>query len=464
MKNVKLIYNISIPVLLIVLAVFVFSERNNNSEQNSNVLNTILSSETINNKVPQSRNIIVRNPDFTVAAEKTINSVVHVKNTAKAKNSNSLWDLFYGNSDDGTTIGTGSGVIVSSDGYIITNNHVIENATQIEVTTNDNKSFDAELIGTDQNSDIAVLKINDESRFPYIRFADSDQTKIGEWVLAVGNPFNLTSTVTAGIISAKSRDLNDYDSKNQSFIQTDAAVNSGNSGGALVNINGDLIGINTAIQSTNAGFIGYSFAVPSNIARKIYEDILEFGDVQRGLLGVTGQSLNSQNSNELGINITEGFYINDTDPNMGAHIAGIRKGDIIQQIDNVKINKFADLSGYLNSKRPGDKLNVKIFRNNKSLNISVQLKRSTYVQFYGMQLKDASETELDELNAENGVKVVINRNGTLFRMGIRSGYILSEINNTKISNTSELKSFERSDIFQITFIDLNGEKEKLIFD
>ena len=464
MKNIKLIYNISLPVLIIVLAVFVFSERNNESEPNSNVINTILSSETINNQAPQSRNFIVRNPDFTVAAEKTINSVVHVKNTAKAKNSNSLWDLFYGNSDDRTTIGTGSGVIVSSDGYIITNNHVIENATQIEVTTNDNKSFDAELIGTDQNSDIAVLKINAESRFPYIRFADSDQTKIGEWVLAVGNPFNLTSTVTAGIISAKSRDLNDYDSKNQSFIQTDAAVNSGNSGGALVNINGDLIGINTAIQSTNAGFIGYSFAVPSNIARKIYEDILEFGDVQRGLLGVTGQSLNSQNSNELGIDITEGFYINDTDPNMGAHIAGIRKGDIIQQIDNVKINKFADLSGYLNSKRPGDKLNVKIFRNNKSLNVGVQLKRSTYVQFYGMQLKDASESELDELNAENGIKVVINRNETLFRMGIRSGYILTEINNTQISNTSELKSFERADIFQITFVDLNGEKEKLIFD
>ena len=464
MKNIKLIYNISIPVLIIVLAVFVFSERNNESEPNATFLNTILSSETINNQAPQSRDFIVRNPDFTVAAEKTINSVVHVKNTAKAKNSNSLWDLFYGNSDDRTTIGTGSGVIVSSDGYIITNNHVIENATQIEVTTNDNKSFDAELIGTDQNSDIAVLKINGESRFPYIRFADSDQTKIGEWVLAVGNPFNLTSTVTAGIISAKSRDLNDYDSKNQSFIQTDAAVNSGNSGGALVNINGDLIGINTAIQSTNAGFIGYSFAVPSNIARKIYEDILEFGDVQRGLLGVTGQSLNSQNSNELGIDITEGFYVNDTDPNMGAHIAGIRKGDIIQQIDNVKINKFADLSGYLNSKRPGDKLNVKIFRNNKSLNVGVQLKRSTYVQFYGMQLKDASESELDELNAENGVKVVINRNGTLFRMGIRSGYILTEINNTQISNTSELKSFERADIFQITFVDLNGEKEKLIFD
>ena len=464
MKKLKLTYNILLTLSIVGLAIYTLTDKEDYPELKSNVLNTVLNSEINNDKPQKNKNIIIRNPDFTVAAEKTINSVVHVKNTAKAKNSNSLWDLFYGNENDRTTVGTGSGVIVSSDGYIITNNHVIENATQIEITTNDNKSYDAELIGTDKNSDIAVLKINGESRFPYIRFADSDQTKIGEWVLAVGNPFNLTSTVTAGIISAKSRDLNDYDSKNQSFIQTDAAVNSGNSGGALVNINGDLIGINTAIQSTNAGFIGYSFAVPSNIARKIYEDILEFGDVQRGLLGVTGQSLNSQNSNELGIEITEGFYINDTDPNMGAHIAGIRKGDIIQQIDNVKINKFADLSGYLNSKRPGDKLSVKIIRDNKSLNIGVQLKRSTYVQFYGMQLKDVSESELEELNAENGVKVVINRNGTLFRMGVRSGYLLSEINNIKILNTSDLKPFEKENIFQITFIDLNGEKEKLVFD
>jgi Do/DeqQ family serine protease len=464
MKKIKLTYNILLTLSIVGLAIYTLTDKEDYPESKSNVLNTVLNSEINNDKPQKNKNIIIRNPDFTVAAEKTINSVVHVKNTAKAKSSNSLWDLFYGNENDRTTVGTGSGVIVSSDGYIITNNHVIENATQIEITTNDNKSYDAELIGTDKNSDIAVLKINGESRFPYIRFADSDQTKIGEWVLAVGNPFNLTSTVTAGIISAKSRDLNDYDSKNQSFIQTDAAVNSGNSGGALVNINGDLIGINTAIQSTNAGFIGYSFAVPSNIARKIYEDILEFGDVQRGLLGVTGQSLNSQNSNELGIEITEGFYINDTDPNMGAHIAGIRKGDIIQQIDNVKINKFADLSGYLNSKRPGDKLSVKIIRDNKSLNIGVQLKRSTYVQFYGMQLKDVSESELEELNAENGVKVVINRNGTLFRMGVRSGYLLSEINNIKILNTSDLKPFEKENIFQITFIDLNGEKEKLVFD
>ena len=464
MRNLSLLNKIIIPIFLVILLLVIYDKNEETIKNDSTVLNTVLSSENISNQIQQNRNFVVRNPDFTVAAEKTINTVVHVKNTAKSKGSNSFWDLFYGNSDDRTTVGTGSGVIVSSDGYIITNNHVIENASDIEITTNDNKSFNAELIGADKNSDIAVLKIDGPSKFPYTRFANSDETKIGEWVLAVGNPFNLTSTVTAGIISAKSRDLNDYDSKNQSFIQTDAAVNSGNSGGALVNINGDLIGINTAIQSTNAGFIGYSFAVPSNIARKIYEDILEFGDVQRGLLGVTGQSLNSQNADELGINETEGFYINDADPNMGAYIAGIRKGDIIQKIDNVKINRFSDLSGYLNSKRPGDKLNVRIYRNNKSMDIGVMLKRSTYVQFYGMQLKDASEQELNDSKSDNGVVVVINRNGTLFRMGIRSGYILTEINNVKIENTKDLKAFEREDIFQFTFVDLNGEKEKLVFD
>jgi len=405
-----------------------------------------------------------QNPDFTIAAEKTINCVVHVKNTANSRSSNSLWDLFYGNSQQKRTVGTGSGVIVSSDGYIITNYHVIDNANSIEVTTNDNKSFNAELVGYDENSDIAILKIDNNRSFPYIIFADSNQTKIGEWVLAVGNPFNLTSTVTAGIISAKSRDLSDFDSKNQSFIQTDAAVNSGNSGGALVNINGDLIGINTAIQSNNAGFIGYSFAVPSNIARKIYEDILEFGDVQRGLLGVTGQSLNSENAKELGITKTEGFYVNETDSDMGAHIAGIRKGDIILQIDDVQINKFSDLSGYLNSKRPGDNLDVTIDRKGKKIILGVLLKVSTYVQFYGMQLKNTNKDELDKFNIENGVTVVVNRNSTLYRMGVRSGYILTDINEKTISSTTQLKSFEKENIYQISFIDLEGNKERLIFD
>ena len=464
MKKLKILYNILLASSILFILIIILKREKINSFQQFDLINTNLNSGFISSQSTQKNNYVIRNPDFTIAAEKTINSVVHVKNTSSRSGNASLWDFFYGDNRERTTIGTGSGVIVSPDGYIITNNHVIEKATEIEITTNNNKSFKAELIGADKNSDIAVLKIDSEVKFPYIRFADSDETKIGEWVLAVGNPFNLTSTVTAGIISAKSRDLNDYDSKNQSFIQTDAAVNSGNSGGALVNIDGDLIGINTAIQSTNAGFIGYSFAVPSNIARKIFEDILEFGDVQRGLLGVTGQSLDSQRSKELGVNTTEGFYVNDTDPNMGAHIAGIRKGDIIQQIDNVRINKFSDLSGYLNSKRPGDKLNVVISRENKTIEIQVKLKRSTYVQFYGMQLKDASPNELDNLDINNGVVVVINRNSTLFRMGIRSGYVLSEINESKIMSTDELKNFENENIFQMTFVDLNGEKERLIFN
>ena len=462
MKRLKNIFGI---IFLVVLINIIFKSINDEkSFASNNTINTINYSKDIEKIDPNPQLRFFQNPDFTIAAEKTINSVVHVKNTALSKGNNSIWDLFYGNGQNRRTVGTGSGVIVSSDGYIITNFHVIENASEIEITTNDNKTFVAEIIGSDENSDIAVLKISGNNSFPYIRFADSDQTKIGEWVLAVGNPFNLTSTVTAGIISAKSRDLNDYDSKNQSFIQTDAAVNSGNSGGALVNINGDLIGINTAIQSNNAGFIGYSFAVPSNIARKIYEDILEFGDVQRGLLGVTGQSLNAELSNELELSITEGFYVNSTDESMGAHLAGIKQGDVIIKINDVDIRKFSDLTGYLNSKRRGDILDVLINRKGITKKLKVNLKRSTYVQFYGMQLKDATKKILDEKSTKNGVVVVVNRNGTLYRMGVRAGYILTEINETPINSTSELSSFENENIYQITFIDLNGERERLIFD
>ena len=221
--------------------------------------------------------------DFVEAAEKSINGVVHVKNTSIVSDDFSYLDYFYGrNKSPQNRIGTGSGVIVSPDGYIITNNHVIENATKIEVTTNENIRYEAKLVGTDPYTDIAVLKIETQKLLPYLYFGNSDNTKIGEWVLAIGNPFNLNSTVTAGIISAKSRDLNKLDRRNQSFIQTDAAVNQGNSGGALVNLNGELIGINTAITTISGGFEGYSFAVPSNIARKVFEDIIEFGTNPKG--------------------------------------------------------------------------------------------------------------------------------------------------------------------------------------
>ena len=316
-------------------------------------------------------------PDLTFAANKSIDAVVHVKNTSIVKDSDS-WALqfFYGD-DSRKKVGTGSGVIISPDGYIITNYHVIENSTEVIVTTNDNREYEAEIIGFDEVNDIAVLKIDTDSNLDYIFFGDSDSTLIGEWVLAVGNPYNLNSTVTAGIISSKSRDLNEFDQKNQSFIQTDAAVNFGNSGGALVNIQGELIGINTLIQSMTGGYVGYSFAVPSNTVRKIFEDILEYGDVQKGLLGVRGVALRSSYSKQLKIDETEGFYIDVIEPGFGADNAGLQKGDIIKSVDNVKINRFSDLSGYLSSKRPGDKVSVKYIRDKQLITVSVTLKKDS---------------------------------------------------------------------------------------
>ena len=316
-------------------------------------------------------------PDLTFAASKSINAVVHVKNTSIVEESD-RWSLqfFYGD-DSKKKVGTGSGVIISPDGYIITNYHVIENSTEVIVTTNNNKEYEAEIIGYDEIYDIAVLKINSDLNLDYVFFGDSDSTLVGEWVLAVGNPYNLNSTVTAGIISSKSRDLNEYDQKNQSFIQTDAAVNFGNSGGALVNIKGELIGINTLIQSMTGGYVGYSFAVPSNTVRKIFEDILEYGDVQKGLLGVRGVALNSPYSKQLDINETEGFYIDEIESGYGADSAGLVRGDIIKSIDGFKINRFSDLSGYLSSKRPGDKVKVKYVRDGKLETAEITLKKSS---------------------------------------------------------------------------------------
>ena len=324
--------------------------------------NSFLNTSGVNN-IQYSNN--TGSPDLTFAAKKSINAVVHVKNTSIVKENDS-WALqfFYGD-DSRKRVGTGSGVIISPDGYIITNHHVIENSSEVIVTTNDNKEYEAEIIGSDEVTDVAVLKINSNEKFEYILFGDSENSQIGQWVLAVGNPYNLNSTVTAGIISSKSRDLNEYDQINQSFIQTDAAVNIGNSGGALVNINGELIGINTAIQSMTGGFVGYSFAIPSNIVRKIFEDILEYGDVQKGLLGVRGVALKSSYSRQLNLTDTEGFYIDIIEPGFGADLAGLKKGDIIKEIDGIKINKFSDLSGYLSTKRPGDRVNVIYSRENR---------------------------------------------------------------------------------------------------
>jgi len=266
--------------------------------------------------------------DFTEAAEKTVHAVVHVKNTTISRRATSISDYFFGGGEPRAMVGSGSGVIISPDGFIITNNHVIANSSQLEVTLNNNKTYEAELIGTDPSTDIALIKINSSENLPFIPFGDSNHLKIGEWVLAVGNPFNLTSTVTAGIISAKARDLNEFDGNPQSFIQTDAAVNRGNSGGALVNVKGELIGINTAITSETGSYVGYSFAVPSNNARKVIEDIMEFGGVQKGILGIRGGNLNSEIANE--------FEAVD-----GLHEAQIKNGIVSLKMSDVsKINVF----------------------------------------------------------------------------------------------------------------------------
>ena len=347
-------------------------EENNSLAYNNDYFKSFVNTSGYNNNQSSSN---FGSPDLTFAAKKSINAVVHVKNTSIVKENDS-WALqfFYGD-DSRKRVGTGSGVIISPDGYIITNHHVIDNSSEVIVTTNDNKEYEAVIVGSDEVTDVAVLKINSNEKFEYLLFGDSENSEIGQWVLAVGNPYNLNSTVTAGIISSKSRDLNEYDQINQSFIQTDAAVNIGNSGGALVNINGELIGINTAIQSMTGGFVGYSFAIPSNIVRKIFEDILEYGDVQKGLLGVRGVALKSSYSKQLNLTDTEGFYIDIIEPGFGADLAELQKGDIIKEIDGIKINKFSDLSGYLSTKRPGDKVNVTYSRENQLKITTVTLQK-----------------------------------------------------------------------------------------
>jgi len=409
---------------------------------------------------------------FVEAADRTVDAVVHVMNTSISRAPVTIQDLFFGRSTERKQIGTGSGVIISPDGYIVTNNHVIDGAQSLSVTLNDNRTFTAEVIGTDPRTDIALLKIDSEDKLPYTRFGDSDQAKVGEWVLAVGNPFNLTSTVTAGIISAKSRDLSGQNF--QSFIQTDAAVNPGNSGGALVNINGDLIGINTAITSQTGSYIGYAFAVPSNIARKVIEDIMEFGNVQNGILGVTGGALNSAYAKKLGLEETEGFYIDDVEEKSGAESAGLKSGDIIKKLDEVEISKFADLSGYLNSKRPNDVVNVTVLRRGsvKTLPVKLSKKGLNEVEFIGLELRNLSKEAKERYDLDGGAYVYKSNNYELYKkLGLKNGYIITEINDKKIKNIEDIQQLKEDfgndalekNIYKMNVINENGQRERFIF-
>lgn len=413
------------------------------------------------------------NPDFTVAAENTVNAVVHVKNVTLSSGQFTIQDLFSGRQSQRAQLGTGSGVIINSDGYIITNNHVINNSNELSVTLNNNKTYEATIIGTDPKTDIALLKIEPDEELPYVTFGDSDNAKIGEWVLAVGNPFNLTSTVTAGIISAKSRNIAPTGGSNHSFIQTDAAVNPGNSGGALVNTNGELIGINTAITSQTGSYIGYSFAVPSNIARKVVEDIMEYGNVQNGVLGIKGGTFNSEVAKDMGVPYSEGVVVAEVIKNSGAEKANIKKNDIIKRLDNIEISKFEDLSGYIKTKRPNDVVNVELLRDGEIQTVNVTLTNPEVfsVNFMKMELQDLSEGFKKEYNIDYGVMVKDTKNKWLFsNLGIKEGYIITGINDTKIETIQDIAKLKdkygddmMDDIKKLEYINRYKEKKEVLF-
>lgn len=408
--------------------------------------------------------------DFTEAAERTVNGVVHVKNVQVYKQPRNMMEYLRGGGQTNKGIvGAGSGVIISGDGYIITNNHVIDGASEVEVTLNNNKTFMAEVIGKDAKADIAILKIDAGEELPYIPFGDSDATKVGEWVLAVGNPFNLTSTVTAGIVSAKARDIDERDANFQSFIQTDAAINPGNSGGALVNIFGELVGINTAITSQTGSYVGYAFAVPSNNARKIMEDIMQYGSVQKGILGVTGGTLNAAIAKDQDLNTTEGFYVASVEYESGAEQAGITTGDIIKKLDNVNITKFSDLSGYINTKRPNDIIQVEILRDDELMTLPVKLVKSVTfdIERLGIQVKNASPKDLDKYKAKNGVVISQTLTEAMKRYRIE-GLVISEIDDVMVNSIDDVKEIFKNksadEPVSIVFVDQKGERNRFIFD
>ncbi|TGD56797.1 Do family serine endopeptidase [Flavobacterium humi] len=406
------------------------------------------------------------NTDFTVAADNAIHTVVHVKNlTVYNVPNDPIFEYFYGSRAGGgqqTQIGTGSGVIISEDGYIVTNNHVVKDATELEVTLNNNKTYKAKLVGTDSKMDIALLKIQSDEKLPYATFGNSDNIKVGEWVLAVGNPYNLTSTVTAGIVSAKARDLSNNGI--QSFIQTDAAVNPGNSGGALVNTRGELIGINTMISSQTGSYVGYSFAVPSNLTRKIVEDLMEYGNVQRGVLGIEAGELNSATAKEFGIKETSGVLIGKVSKNSGAEKAGLKKGDIIVKLDDKNIMSFTDLTSYINTKRPNDEVKVGIIRDEKNISIPVKLTKKELINYdlKGLELEDIDAADKKKFKINYGVKIdnITNEDLAGYADQLKGGVILS-VDNVKATDietiTKVLSRKGENQRSQIELITANGQ-------
>lgn len=464
-KNVLLI--VLIAVVSSVVTMFGYNVINKNNKSVS--VDRNVTSEDIgaySASFDQDKNVVLTNlttsqgyPDFTEAAKKSVDGVVHVKTKSISQQQYiNPFDFFFGFGDRAPSqpreqVGFGSGVIISSDGYIITNNHVVENATEVSVSLNDNREFTAKVVGTDSQSDIALIKIEGEN-FPYLTFGNSDALQVGEWVLAVGNPFNLTSTVTAGIVSAKNRG-NVMNGGIQSFIQVDAAVNPGNSGGALVNTRGELVGINTAIFSQTGNFTGYAFAVPISIAGKVAADLKEYGTVQRAYLGIQVPNIENIRREDpdraRDLSQIKGVLVEDFSERSAAQAAGVQKGDIITEINNVPISNFGELQSQLNRYRPGNKISVTVERNNTQHKFNIELKndegnteitRSTdSLSKLGATFKPLTDERKSSFGISSGIEVAsVESNGLFRKEGINQGFIIMRVNNVPVNNESDLKT------------------------
>ncbi len=398
--------------------------------------------------------------DFTRAAEISIQAVVHVKTKSEGESQyyyDPFMNMFGGNgyykSQAQPRLGSGSGVIISEDGYIVTNNHVVDDADEIEVVLNDKRSYAAKIVGRDPSTDLALLKIS-ESALSYIPFANSDDVKVGQWVLAVGNPFNLTSTVTAGIISAKGRNINILSDHNavEAYLQTDAAVNPGNSGGALVNTSGELIGINSAIASNTGSYTGYSFAVPSNIAKKVVGDLMEYGQVQRAFIGISIRDIDANLAKDLKLDELKGVYVSGLTDGGAAKDAGIEEGDIITKVGAIEVDNVPELQEQVSKFRPGDNATVTIKRDGKeqvmnltfkSLNgdTKVEKKETAAINsLLGASLEEITKQDKDDLGIKNGIKVVQLIGGKLRNAGIKEGFIITSIDRKPVSSVDDLMS------------------------
>ena len=393
--------------------------------------------------------------DFTFAAEKTVHAVVHVKTKATVDYgyNNPLYEFFYGpgNSKPREVRGFGSGVIVSDDGYIVTNNHVIEDADEVEVTLNDKRTFSAEVLGRDPSTDIALLKIK-ATGLPFIKFGNSDAIRLGEWVLAVGNPFNLTSTVTAGIVSARGRSLGLLDNQYriESFIQTDAALNPGNSGGALVNTSAELIGITTAIISPSGSYAGNSFAVPTSIVKKVYEDLRQYGEVQRGLMGINITDVTSELADSENLKEIRGVYLSGITPGGAAENAGLKEKDVVVAINGEPVETTADLQEKVSRYRPGDKIEVSYLRKGREDKVNVTLRNidggtgvvaqgSSSGTVFGASLVPLASAEKKQYGIDSGVRIASISEGRLRDLGLAKGTVITTVNGQKVNSASDVR-------------------------